>query len=272
MRSSFPLVVALLLLPFAPLAACGGNADALSRSLTAYDAGKYDESLTLAQEASASAANTKDSDEAAYLAGMSAFRLNRYDEAIKWLETPARSSDRWTAGQAGITLGSAYLKVGRRSDAARAFAKAGTNLDGEDAKKAHLAAANAYRELGDQSMANEQFRLANVPAPSTPAKTPSDTAQAGSGTVTTPPVTGPFVLQAGAFRDLTKAQRRADELRPKAAKAGLGEPKVLSKRGTDGGTLYVVQLGGFSERRAADAAVAKLGATGVVVGRPAATG
>jgi cell division protein FtsN len=83
-------------------------------------------------------------------------------------------------------------------------------------------------------------------------------------------VTGPFVLQGGAFRDLAKAQRRVDELRGPSGRAGLGDPRVLTKRGPDGGTLYVVQLGGFATRAQADAALARLATSGVVVARPAA--
>jgi len=280
-----PLAISLLSLP-AILAGCAGNGDALNQSLSAYNAGKYDESYSSAQTAAQSARTTKDSDEAAYLAGMSAYRLNKPAEAAKLLENPARSSDAWIAGQAGITLGTALAKTGRRSEAARAFARAATHLDGEEADKAHLAAANAFQAVGDTTNANEQFRLAKVPVPTSvstasapipaPGPTPPKVAGPRPGTVAAPPVpgqlAGQFVLQAGAFRDVAKARRRAQELKTKAARAGLGEPTVVAKRGSDGATLHVVQLGSFADRRAADSAMTKLGASGVVVGRPAAPG
>lgn len=252
------------------IASCAPPGAQIDDALTAYEGGKYSESLSLAEQASKDATTTEDSDQAAYIAGMSAFRLGQYGDAITWLTSPARSSDRWMAGQAGVTLGSSYLKVGKRNDAARAFAKAAGSLDGDEAKKAHLAAANAYRELGDTRLANEEYRRANVPVPppataSAPVVAPAPTVP----TATTPERGGAFVLQAGAFKDKTKAQRRADEIRPKAAQAGLGAPTVVGKRHQDGSTLYVVQLGAFPDRRGADAALTKLGVSGVVVGRPA---
>lgn len=263
------------------LAGCSTpQGDPLGRSLTAYEGGQYQESLTLAQEASTNARTTKDSLESAYLAGMSSFRLGKHADAVKWLEEPARSDDRWMSGQANVTIGSSLLQLGRKSDAARAFVKAAERLDGDEAKKAHLAAANAFRELGDRNASDEQFRLANVTPPAAPsASPPASRPAANAGPASPPPAqasagtasaAGPFVLQAGAFKDRAKADRRAEELRGKSRQAGMGEPRVVSKRGPDGGTVFVVQLGSFGDRRSADAALGRLGVSGVVVGRPVA--
>ncbi len=261
---------------FAPVGCNAPQGDPLGRSLTAYEGGQYQESLTLAQEASSSARTTRDSLESAYLAGMSSFRLGKHADAVKWLEEPARSDDRWMSGQANVTMGSSLLQLGRKGEAARAFAKAADRLDGDEAKKAHLAAANAFRELGDRSASDEQFRLANVTPPAPPAAEqatahpagkPATPAQANTGSAS---AAGPFVLQAGAFKDRAKADRRAEELRAKSKQAGMGEPRVVSKRGADGGTVFVVQLGSFGDRRSADAALGRLGMSGVVVGRPVA--
>lgn len=255
------------------LTGCDGSQgqQALNRSLTAYDSGNYQESLTLASQANASASSTKDSLESAYIAGMSAYRLGQHAEAVKWLEEPARSDDRWMAGQANVTMGSSLLSLGRRNEAARTFVKAAERLDGEEARKARLAAANAYREVGDKRASDEQFRLAGATPPSSsPSSGGTPSVGGSSSPKAVADTSGPFVLQAGAFRDREKAERRASEVRSKATKAGMGEPRVTTKRGPDGATLYVVQFGSFNDRRSADAALTRLGVSGVVVGRPVA--
>jgi tetratricopeptide (TPR) repeat protein len=265
MRSrSVPGVLLSALLITVGLAACEGSGPkaSLDSALSAYDGGRYEDSLRSAELVAKGSTSTRDADEAAYLAGMSAYRLGRYADSVKWLETAARSDDRYIAGQSGVTLGSALLKLNRRSEAARAFAKAAASLDGDEAKKAHLAAANAYREAGDLRMSNEQFRLAGVPVP---------TGTVGQATAPPPPAPiadGRFILQAGAFRDESKARRRASEVRTNAVRAGLGEPRVVSKRSATGETLWVVQIGDFRDRAGAESAKAKIGIGGIEVGRP----
>jgi tetratricopeptide (TPR) repeat protein len=260
------------------IAGCGGaSGDQLGDALSAYEGGEYQQSLTLASQANEDARTTKDSLESAYIAGMSAFRLGRHEEAVGWLEAPARSDDRWMAGQASVTLGSSLLELRRTNEAARSFVRAAERLDGEEARKARLAAANAYRELGDRRASDEQFRLANVTPPSSGGASSGSGSGSGSGGTSGRPAAsgspasdvGPFVLQAGAFKDRSKADKRAAEIRAAATRAGLGEPKILSKTGPDGGTLHVVQFGRFPDRRSADASLGRLGVTGVVVGRPA---
>ncbi|MDZ4829988.1 MAG: SPOR domain-containing protein [Phycisphaerae bacterium] len=245
----------------------------IDRSIAAYDNREYAEALKLAEGASENATTTKDAHEASYMAGMSAFQLDDFASAERWLTDAARSGDRKTAGDAGVMLGNAQLKLNKPADAARSFAAAATNLDGANATKARIASANAYRESGNSRAADEQFRLGNVPTTVTvdaPTKAPAAARTPSHATkpavVATAP-NGAFVLQAGAFRDETKAKKRADELRAKSMSAGLGAPRVSSKKGADGSTLWVVQIGGFVDRRSADSAVAKLGASGVVVGR-----
>lgn len=270
-----------LLLAATFIAGCANNgADSLDRSLVAYEGGRYEESLQLAEEAKGAASTSQDSLQSSYLAGMSAFRLGRHSDAVRWLEEPARATDgehRWMAGQANVTLGSSYLALGRKGDAARSFSRAGDLLSGEEAMKARLAAGNAYRELGDQRASDAQFRLAGVPtsgptAPSAGTSTPTPASDGGAGAANGNPASqvGPFVLQAGAFKDRAKADRRAAEVRARAKEVGLGEPKVMAKRAADGSTMYVVQFGRFGDRRAAESALGRFGASGVVVGRPAA--
>lgn len=250
----------------------------IDQSIAAYDKKDYKQSLTLALDAQQHATNTKDADESAYMAGMSAYELADYATADRWLSEAARSSDNWIAGEAGVMLGNTKLQLKQPSAAARAFATAAGRLQGEDAKKARIAAGNAYREAGNQRSADEQFRMADVqttvvvdPPKTTPPATKLGAGSPNSNQASAAP-TGAFVLQAGAYRDESKARKRADELRDRATKAGFGAPRVVAKKANDGSTLWVVQIGGFADRRTADTALGKLGASGVVVGRAVATG
>lgn len=259
--------------------ACEGDGQrSLDRSIAAYDDRQYAQALDLAESAAGEARTSKESDEAAYLAGMSAYRLGRFADAERWLAQAARSSDRWMAGQAGITLGSAQLRLGRTSDAARSFARAAEKLDDEDARRARIAAGNAYRDLGDPTRADEQFRLAGGGTATGTAtargeqgsRTPIGAAPIGRTGVSpadSSSTVGDFTLQAGAFRDEGKARRRADDLRGRSVRTGLGEPRVVAKRTSDGLTLYVVQIGSFRDRSAADGALGRLGESGIVVAR-----
>lgn len=271
--------IAPLLLSAAGLVLWGcesGGQNALDRSIVAYDAGDYAQAYDLADDAATNARATKDADEAAYLAGMSAYRLGRYRDAERWLAQAARSGDRWIAGQAGVTLGSTQLRLGRPAEAGRTFARAAEKLDDEEARRARLAAGNAFRDIGDTTRADEQFRLAGATSATAPrsasAPVGASPSPRGATSPTAPPVaaTGDFTLQGGAFRDESKARARAEELRSRSVRAGLGEPRVLSKRAADGTLLFVVQMGAFRDRPSANSALGRLGADGVVVIRASA--
>jgi cell division septation protein DedD len=258
-------------------AGCEGRGQrGLDRSIAAYDAGDYARAYDLADAAAGDARTTKDADEAAYLAGMSAYRLGRYQDAERWLTQAARSGDRWLAGQAGVTLGSTQLQLGRTAEAGRTFARAAEKLDDEEARRARLAAGNAFRDIGDTTRADEQFRLAGATAATTPRSVSEPVGASPSPRTATSPTTTPvaatgdFTLQGGAFRDEAKARARAEELRSRSVRAGLGEPRVLTKRAADGTLLFVVQMGAFRDRSAANTALSRLSADGVVVIRASA--
>lgn len=271
----FGLTVSLAFHVLASLQGCAtGDARAnLDQSVAAFDRGEYPVALERAEKAASQATSTKDADEAAYMAGMSAFRLGDYTAAERWLTEATRAADRWTAGQAGVMLGNARLKLSRPREAGTAFAAAAQKLAGEDARKARIAAANAYKEAGDLRAADEQFRLADVPTIAVAQGTSGGVATsqnpvppaAGGSAGTGNQGVGPYVLQGGAFRDRSKAEARADELRPKSVRAGLGEPRIAARRTADGSSVYAVQIGGFPDRRTAERALGTLGANGVVV-------
>ena len=60
-----------------------------------------------------------------------------------------------------------------------------------------------------------------------------------------------FAIQAGAFKDRSKALELAAQLRPQVALEKLAPPRVIEKDRPDGSKVYVVQFGSFPNRAVA---------------------
>jgi len=245
----------------------------LDRAIADYEAGRFSLSLAEAERA-ANQGDAVSRDEAAYLAGLSAYRRGRDAEARRWLSSSARSSDDWLAGQSLVTLGSVENRGGDLRAAARAFTRAAERLpDADEAARARAAAGWAYRELGDDANAREQFSLAKVPAsgpvPPTPAPPRSPPSPAGRPPAETSPAAtaGAFTIQAGAFREADRARDRAGEIAPKARSLGLGAPIVRTKSSGSGGSIWVVQVGRFPDRASAEKVKSRLGTVNLSVER-----
>jgi tetratricopeptide (TPR) repeat protein len=261
-------------------AGCGTppSTASIDRAIAEYEAGRFAASLASAEQAASRGGDALVRDEAAYLAGMSAYRLGRDVEARRWLSASATSSDAWLAGQSLVTLGSVELRGGDATAAARAFVRAAERLpDADESAKARTAAGWAYRQLGDDANAKAQFALAKVPAsgpvsalqPSRAtlprASEPSMTDRAP--TAATSPSNGAFTIQAGAFRDAGRARSRADEIADRARELGLGSPAVRTKRTTAGVEMWVVQVGRFPDRASAEKVKSRLGSVNLSVER-----
>ena len=277
-------LLAFALLAFALLPACatGPSATAsLDRAIADYDAGRFTAAFTEAERAASRGNDSLARDEAAYLAGLSAYRLGRDVDARRWLTASSTSADAWLAGQSLVTLGSVESRGGDDRAAARAFVRAAERLpDPDEAARARAAAGWAYRELGDEANAKDQFALAKVPAAGPSQVTPQPRIPLpASGTPplverpsTPPPPTGAFTIQAGAFRDADRARSRAAEIAERARELGLGSPAVRSKRSAAGAEMWVVQVGRFADRASAEKVKAKLGAVNLSVERVTAGG
>jgi cell division septation protein DedD len=267
----------LVALPFAGCATAP-PATSLDRAIADYDAGRFAASLASAEQAASRGGDILVRDEAAYLAGMSAYRLGRDVEARRWLSSSATSSDAWLAGQSLVTLGSVELRGGDATAAARAFVRAAERLpDPDESARARTAAGWAYRQLGDDANAKAQFALAKVPVsgPVAGSETPrislprasEPTMAERTPAPAAPAASGAFTIQAGAFRDSGRARNRAEEIADRARKLGLGAPAVREKRTAAGVGMWVVQVGRFPDRAAAEKAKARLGSVNLSVER-----
>lgn len=273
--------IALVALALLPACVTGPSATAsIDRAIADYDAGRFAAAFSEAERAASRGGDAIARDEAAYLAGLSAFRLGRDVDARRWLTTSSTSADAWLAGQSLVTLGSVESRGGDDRAAARAFVRAAERLpDPDEAARARAAAGWAYRALGDDANAKDQFALAKVPAggPS-PSALPPRISLPASGTPplvdrpSIPPPTGAFTIQAGAFRDADRARSRAAEIGDRARELGLGSPAVRSKRSAAGGEIWVVQVGRFADRASAERIKTKLGSVNLSVERVTAGG
>jgi cell division protein FtsN len=76
-----------------------------------------------------------------------------------------------------------------------------------------------------------------------------------------------FAIQAGAFRDRSKAESVAEDVRARVAVERLRAPRVCEKRRPDGSTVYVVQFGDFENRTVAGRALLAFPRSGYTVER-----
>ncbi|MCA9296470.1 MAG: SPOR domain-containing protein, partial [Phycisphaerales bacterium] len=81
-----------------------------------------------------------------------------------------------------------------------------------------------------------------------------------------PPVSaGRFTLQAGAFRELDRAEVAARQAETIAAAHGLGRVTIVPRRDVRGRTLYLVQFGSFATRADASRRRDRIGNLEIIV-------
>jgi len=232
----------------------------LSAATADYNAGRYDaahaKSLSVMRDASGEG-DSAERDRAAYLAGLSAFRLRQFDEAETRLLTAAQSSDSQVQGRSKALLGLIRLEQDRPAAAAEYFQSAAALLEGSEAEEAHYHASIAYQQAGNPRAAQAVGASSSAPAASHSAS-PSTTSAGPGGT-------GVFAIQVGAFADLTNAQSAAAEARALASQHRLGEVRIVPRRDSRTRTLYIVQFGAFSSRSDAENARRQLGRLNYIV-------
>lgn len=252
----------------AAMLAAAGCATSPSKQLadarSLYDQGQYDKSLAAADEARASVeggTGSKDASlraEAAYVAGMSASKLNDLPIAEQRLAIAAASDDPDVAGRAYAQLGGIKFKQRRYRDAASDYDEAAKRLEGEDAAKARAEASAALRQLGSAAP------VAGSPPSSAGSRAPAGAASA-SGAPASPSRTASsagWTLQGGCFRDRANAERSAKTLSSATVAKGLGPARVVPVA-EGNGTLFCVMIGEYPTRELAEAAKRKLDRTDV---------
>jgi hypothetical protein len=215
LRAARPAAVLVL-----AVAGCAGRSPGLDAAIADYEAGRFDEARAGALESSSRSQGTA-RDSALYLAGVSAYRLGDVEDAEQHLIAAARSSDDELAAQAQAMIGLVDLARDRPLIAASAFDAAAPDLAEADADAARRKAAEARAAAGAAA------RIAVA-------------ARDGDR--------GPFALQIGAFAEVTRAKRAADEVERAARSAGLGAVRVAPHADGRGRRLYYVQVGRFATK------------------------
>lgn len=247
------LAVALLLV----LATAGCQHTGPSRSSTALSLHERGDYAAAYREATAAHPRStgRAQQEAALVAGMSAFELKRYDDAEHWLRPLARSSDREIAGRATATIGLVSVARGNYALAAIDLSSAGRQLTGQESARAHFFAGECYTLVGRLDAAQRSYALARGAAGS------SDLAGRAGDRM----VSGPYSVQFGAFTVYGNAESAASGARSRARGVGLEAPRIISTSDVNGRTLYLVHQGRYATKGEADIARVRLGGGAIVV-------
>ena len=236
------------------LAGCGssGPIASLADANSAYDRGDYEQAYAFASTI-ASAEPSLDSQEAAYVAGLAAWELDRTDKAVKYFKKAVDGLDHEMAADAGVMLGLAYSKQEKYDLAAESLLEAAPELTGEDRARAYFYAGVAQQKLGRWAYARDNFTLARA-ASSDPAFRDEVDGQLA--------VTG-YTLEIGSFSDGAAAQSAADNLTESAQELNLGEPRLLPNPTRPGQML--VHVGRFSTYDSAASFRERLGMPGAFI-------
>lgn len=213
--------------------------------------GAYREAETIAGKTTDQGAR----DQAALVAGMSAYELRRYDDAERWLRPVTRSLDREASGRAFATLGLVGVRRDRYATAALDLMSAGRRLQGDDSAQAHYFAGECYTLMGDLDRARGAYNRALATA-----QTPALRERVGQRLADSD-----YTLQLGVFSNRANADALLAKATRQSSQRGLGTPSVAQTTDVAGRTVFLVQLGRFKNRTEAVAARARLGMESVIV-------
>lgn len=195
------------------------------------------------------------SDDAAYVAGLAAYRLGRAADAERRLLAAARSENSGIAADARVTLGRLYVEQDRHDRAALAFTQAAQRLRGEERATAHYHAALSRQQLGQFSEAHRQLALARQATGDSGLRQKIDQKLRVRG----------WTLQVGAYAHASNAQAAARQLASMSSARGFGQPRLVPAVDDHGQRLTLVQVGHFASEAHAAAAKRQLNQTSVVV-------
>jgi septal ring-binding cell division protein DamX len=293
--SSRPIRVLLPLL-LVVLAACNGAQQKLDDATRAYDATDWTKAYNDAVAAQ-NEAQPPLKQHAAFVAGLAAYRQDRFDEAKTRFEFAETSTDKDVSGQAKVMLGDLLVRDKRPDAAAAKYDQAAMLLNGDAATRAR-ALATAARDQAKASATPPPAEAASedggsdgnavaTTAAAKPKKKATDTKPdpkakpAAKGAAANAKDDKPaakdgksaknakddkddaksgkgFTIQCGAYVKESDARQRARELTDDAKKAGLPAPTVKRLTGRDGKKLWIVSIGEFKSRADGKKALAKL--------------
>lgn len=222
---------------------------AITQATQAYEAGE----LTTARrkaEPLAKAAGPR-SDEAAWIVGLCDYREGKLASAQSRFRYVTTGTDQPLAAQARIMMGQIELAEGQPTKCLASLARAWPDLPETHHRRAAELGVSAAESLGDARA--EDLWLSRMPAAST--RTTKEMISLRER----------FTLQAGAYRNRDGAETARSQLDGEPGMIRLGQASIRTRTDRRGDTLYLVQIGSFSTRSAADAARRGLGGAEFVV-------
>lgn len=193
-------------------------------------------------------------EQAAWIAGLSAYQMRQLDEAELQFMVSERSQDSMLVADSKVMIGDIRVLQNRWSDAAQCYRDAAAGMSGKERADvldhADKAAARASGGAG-----SSVAQTASTPSGSATSGRPSPGVASASA----------YSLQAGAFQSESNARRRANEIAGPARQAGLGEPRVIRTRDAGGREFWAVQVGSFANRESAESAKSRVSSLGFIV-------
>lgn len=247
-----PLIAALIA---AALALGGCKSQSAKPALELFNQGDYPGAYREAETIAAASKEDAAREQAALIAGMSAYELRRYDDAERWLRPVSRSTDREMSGRALATLGLVGVRRDRYSTAAIDLMAAGRRLKGDDAAQANYFAGECYTLMGNLDRARSAYNSALATAQTPLLRERIGQRLAGSD----------YTLQLGVFSNKANADALLAKATRQSTQRGLDAPTITPTQDVAGRTVFLVQLGRFKNRTDAVAARAKLGMDSVIV-------
>lgn len=241
-----PAMLTILLSLLALLGLGGCSHEAPRTYQEAYEQKLYPEALDKASLV-ATDEHAKDRQRAALIAGMSAQSLGQYAEAKKWLIPLKMSPDRDIAARARASLGLIAKAEGKPAEAATLLTASADQLSGDDAAQAKINAGDAYRQMGLEKQAREEYNGAKTEADDPSLKAAAD--QKAKPTA--------YYIQCGAFSTRQAADRQVKTITPQASKASQPLPTVVQMN-PNGTPLFVVQVGPYKDKSLAMTAKARM--------------
>ena|GEM_PF-1920644 len=276
LRTLLPLLVMVL-------AACQGPQQKLDDANRAYDANDWTKAFHDASAAQ-NEAQPPLKQHAAFVAGLAAYRQDRFDEAKTRFQFAETSTDKEISGNAKVMLGDLLVRDKQPAAAVTMYEQAAELLTGEASGRARTLAASA-REQAKADAAPPAVQVASKDADgSDQSAMPTAKVKKKSSAAKPAPKAGAsgknsggdanakdakslkdasksakrFTIQCGAYVKESDARRRAKDLTDDAKKAGLPAPEVKRVTGRDGKKLWIVSIGKFQSRDDGKKALAKL--------------
>jgi len=236
------------------LRSLAGPVPTAEQASQAYEAGDYATALDLGSRI-ADHFPDQDQPTAAYIAGVSAQKLDQPRDAERYLRQAMDTGPSHLIGSAGAQLGLLYSQQERYRDAAETLDTAARHLTGEDKAQAYFYAGVARQKLGQWPTARTSLLAARRLTTDAALKQQIES-QLG--------VTG-YTLQLGAYKERANAQEAAESMADAAIEQRLGPPLLVDGVTSAGVPVTYVRVGEFSTYMGAADARDRLGTRGAII-------